>query len=458
MIHVHIVGICGTFMGGVAKLAAEKGFRVSGCDSRIYPPMSEQLAGLGVELRDGYLPRHLHELAPDLVIVGNAMSRGNALIEALLNEGLPYASGPEWLAREVLKDRWVLAVAGTHGKTTTTGLVAWLLDQAGLEPGFLVGGVPENFGTSARLGTGPHFVVEADEYDTAFFDKRSKFVHYHPRTLVLNNLEFDHADIFDDLEAVMRQFHHLIRTVPGNGRLIVNGDDDNLARVLEMGCWTPVERFGRPGAGHEWSVDLVEKKGAGTGSELGGFRLQGPGGEVTEYGWELIAGSNAMNAAAALAAAHHAGVRPGQAEAAIRSFRSVKRRMELVGRVNGIAVYDDFAHHPTAVRQTLASLRRAGTGRIICVFEPRSNTMRMGVQKDALREALSLADESVVYQPPELKWDARELNSESIVVLNDTGRIIDRLQTIGVPGDRIVVMSNGGFENLTRRLIERLDQ
>lgn len=450
MKHLHIVGICGTFMGGVAKLATELGFRVSGCDSRIYPPMSEQLAELGIELRDGYLPRHLDELKPDLVIVGNAMSRGNALIEMLLNEGLPYVSGPEWLAREVLEDRWVLAVAGTHGKTTTSSLLAWILDQAGLEPGFLIGGVPENFGTSARVGAGTHFVVEGDEYDTAFFDKRSKFVHYRPRTLVLNNLEFDHADIFDDLDAIMRQFHHLVRTVPGNGRLIVNGDDRNLAKVLEMGCWTPVERFGRLGAGHDWSLEI---------SGSGGFRLQGSHGVSVHYEWDLIAGYNVMNAAAALGAASHAGVGPEQAGSAIRSFRSVKRRLEQVARIKDVTVYDDFAHHPTAVRQTLTALRDTGSdGRIICVFEPRSNTMRMGVQKDSLHEALSLADESLVYRAPELKWDARELKSESIVVLNDTGEIIERLVNNSLPGDRIVVMSNGGFENLTRRLIERLDR
>lgn len=452
MTHVHIAGVCGTFMGGVAKLAAELGWRVSGCDSRVYPPMSEQLAQMGIELRDGYHPAHLEELKPDCVVIGNALSRGNPLVERILNDNLPYCSGPEWLASEVLKNRWVLAVAGTHGKTTTASLLAWVLDQADMDPGFLIGGVPENFGTSARLGGGSCFVVEADEYDTAFFDKRSKFVHYRPRTLVLNNLEYDHADIFDNLEAIMRQFHHLIRTVPGNGRLIVNGGDDNLDKVLQMGCWTPVEYFGPPGAGHAWSVEPAE-------SVDNGFRLNGPGNTSIDYEWGLMADYNTLNAAAALAAAHHAGVGPEQAGPAIRSFRSVKRRLEQVAQVNDVTIIDDFAHHPTAVGRTLTALRATGTGgRIICVFEPRSNTMRMGVQKEALRDALSLADWALVYQSPEITWDVGELASESVVVLRSTTDIIERVCRESRPGDRVVVMSNGGFEGLTRRLVERLSQ
>ncbi|HSH43338.1 MAG TPA: UDP-N-acetylmuramate:L-alanyl-gamma-D-glutamyl-meso-diaminopimelate ligase [Arenicellales bacterium] len=449
MTHIHIAGVCGTFMGGVAALAKESGYRVSGCDSRIYPPMSDQLEALGIELRDGYLPEHLDELKPDEVIIGNALSRGNPLVERVLNDNLPYRSGPEWLASEILRKRWVLAVAGTHGKTTTSSLLAWILDRAGLEPGFLIGGVPENFGASARLGKGDCFVVEADEYDTAFFDKRSKFVHYRPRTLVLNNLEFDHADIFDDLKAIMRQFHHLVRTVPGNGRLIVNGEDDNLRQVLEMGCWTPVEYFGE--AGGNWIAQADD----GT---AGRFSVTDPAGVRTRYDWRLMAQYNVMNATAALAAARHAGVAPGDAREAIAAFRSVKRRMELVARAGGVAVYDDFAHHPTAVRRTLEALRASGDGRVICILEPRSNTMRMGIDRGALRQALSLADAAYVYQAPEVQWDAHELDSSSVVTVDDTDAIIERVCRHSRPGDRVVIMSNGGFENLTRRLVERLNR
>ncbi len=447
MTHVHIIGVCGTFMGGVAKLAKELGFRVSGCDSRIYPPMSDQLSAMGIELRDGYLPGHMDELEPDRVVIGNALSRGNPLIERVLNDNIPYCSGPEWLAAEVLRGRRVLAVAGTHGKTTTSSLLAWILDQAGLEPGFLIGGVPENFGTSARLGAGECFVVEADEYDTAFFDKRSKFVHYHPRTLILNNVEYDHADIFDDLDAVIRQFHHLVRTVPGNGRLIVNGGDNNVRRILEMGCWTPVEYFGGPG--NDWSVETSEPGWTA-------FTLRDPDGTDFRFTWHVMADYNALNAAAALAAARHAGVGPADARPAIESFRSVKRRMEIVARMNGVTVIDDFAHHPTAIRRTLSALRDTGGGRLVCILEPGSNTMRMGVQKDALREALSLADVVFVYHGPGLQWDVRELASESVVVVNDTAAIIERVHGDSRPGDRIVVMSNAGFEGMTRRLVERL--
>ncbi len=434
-------------MGGVAKLAKELGFRVSGCDSRIYPPMSDQLAALGIELREGYLPGHLDELKPDRVVIGNALSRGNPLVERILDDDLPYYSGPEWLATEVLRGRWVLAVAGTHGKTTTSSLLAWILDQAGLSPGFLIGGVPENFGTSARLGDGACFVVEADEYDTAFFDKRSKFVHYHPRTLVLNNLEYDHADIFDDLDAIIRQFHHLIRTVPGGGRLIVNGNDDNLRRVLDLGCWTPAQYFGE--TGQDWSP-------AAAGHPPGTFSLRGPGGIEVLYHWRLMADYNILNATAALAAAHHAGVQPADARQAIETFKSVKRRLEVVAEVDGITVFDDFAHHPTAIRGTLSALASPRGGRLVCILEPRSNTMRLGVHKDALREALALADSAFVFQSPEIQWDVHELETASVVVVNDTAAIIERVLAEIRPGDRIVIMSNGGFEDLTRRLVERL--
>lgn len=450
MTHVHVIGICGTFMGGVAKLATELGFQVSGCDSQVYPPMSEQLSRIGVELRDGYLPQHLTELRPDQIIIGNALSRGNPLVETVLNDNLPYCSGPEWLAREVLKRRWVLAVAGTHGKTTTSSLLTWILDQAGMEPGFLIGGVPENFGISARLGGGSCFVVEADEYDTAFFDKRSKFVHYHPLTLILNNLEYDHADIFNDLDAIIRQFHHLVRTVPGKGRIIANGEDNNINKLIKLGCWTPIEWFGRNGFGYDWSVELPR-------SQADEFRLKGPECVDEQYEWQLMAEYNVLNAAAALAAAYHVGVRPGDTRSAIRSFRSVKRRMQKVTEVNGVTMYDDFAHHPTAVRQTLAALRHnQDDGRIICIFEPRSNTMRMGVQIDALREALTLADRVLVYQSPEVNWDARELENESVVIVDNTAAIIEYICRDSRPGDRIVIMSNGGFENLTQRLLDRL--
>jgi len=444
--HVHIAGVCGTFMGGVARLATELGYRVSGSDTGVYPPMSDQLAELGVELREGYLAEHICALRPDQVIIGNALSRGNPLVEKVLNDRLPYCSGPEWLARHVLAGRRVMAVAGTHGKTTTSSLLAWILDQADMEPGFLIGGVPANFGVSARLGSGACFVVEADEYDTAFFDKRSKFVHYRPDILALNNLEFDHADIFDDLAAVMRQFHHLVRTVPGTGRLIVNGDDGNLESLLEMGCWTPVERFGGPG--NDWQVS------GGAGELL----LRPPGGaEALEYQWTLKADYNAWNAAAALAAASHAGAPPASAGPALTSFRSVKRRLELVARKAGATVYDDFAHHPTAVEKTIKALAaEGGGGRVICIFEPRSNTMKMGVQRQALNKALRLADRAFVYRSPDLQWDAGELAAETVVVLPDTGAIIEQVCRILEPGDCIVVMSNGGFEDLTRRLVARL--
>jgi len=450
MTHIHIVGICGTFMGGVAKLALEKGFRVSGCDSQVYPPMSDQLAAMGVELREGYLPEHLDELQPSQILIGNALSRGNPLIEAILNRNLPYTSGPEWLAREILRGRWVLAVAGTHGKTTTSSLLAWILDQAGLAPGFLIGGVPENFGTSARLGDGSCFVVEADEYDTAFFDKRSKFVHYHPRTLVLNNLEFDHADIFDNLAAIKNQFHHLIRTVPGTGGLIVNAQDANLAEVLAMGVWTPVERFAAAGGGCEWTVEQPV-------SRRGTLRIRGPATRDVCAEWLLPAGYNALNAVAAVAAAGHAGIDPMDAAPALGSFRSVKRRLEHIAEINGVSIFDDFAHHPTAVRETLEALAGEPVpGRVFCVFEPRSNTMRRGIQREALGRALALADTAIIYQAPEMTWDARELQGKTIVVLDQTQDIIERLRNDCRAGDRVVIMSNGGFENLTKRLVDHL--
>lgn len=379
--HIHILGVCGTFMAGVALLARAAGHRVSGCDAGVYPPMSTQLAEAGIALREGYAPEQLAEFQPDMVVVGNVMSRGRPIVEALLNSRRPYVSGPAWLAEHVLRDRQVLAVAGTHGKTTTSSLLAWILESAGLEPGFLIGGIPANFGVSARLGTAPCFVVEADEYDTAFFDKRSKFVHYRPHTLILNNLEFDHADIFPDLAAIQRQFHHLLRTVPGNGRIIANGQDANLDEVLAMGCWTPVEQFG---SGDWEAQEIAPDGGSFTVVERGEVRGQAE--------WTQLGRHNVHNALAAVAAARHIGVPVAAALAALRDFQGVKRRLELRGSVDGITVYDDFAHHPTAIATTLAGLRaRVGSQPIIAVLEPRSNTMKLGVFKDSLAPALAVA-------------------------------------------------------------------
>ena len=380
--HIHILGICGTFMGGIAALAKAAGHTVTGCDSNVYPPMSTQLEAMGIELISGFDADQL-SLAPDLYVIGNVVKRGMPLMEAILDQGLPYVSGPQWLAEHVLAGRWVLAVAGTHGKTTTSSMLAWILEDAGLAPGFLIGGIPENFGVSARLpgapraepgGQSPFFVIEADEYDTAFFDKRSKFVHYRPRTAVLNNLEFDHADIFADLAAIETQFHHLVRTVPGKGRLVVNGREASLDRVLARGCWTPVERFGESG---EWSCGPVDADGACD------ILLVGmPQGRLN---WSLLGEHNRLNALAAIAAARHVGVPPAVAIDALSRFANVKRRMEVKGVAGGVTVYDDFAHHPTAIATTLAGLRaKVGAARILAVLEPRSNTMKLGTMKAEL--------------------------------------------------------------------------
>ncbi|MFP5345321.1 MAG: UDP-N-acetylmuramate:L-alanyl-gamma-D-glutamyl-meso-diaminopimelate ligase, partial [Gammaproteobacteria bacterium] len=358
--HIHILGICGTFMGGIAAIAREAGHTVTGCDANVYPPMSTQLSELGVTLNEGYHAGHLQP-APDCVVIGNALSRGNPAVEYVLNQGLPYTSGPEWLAQHILCERWVLAVAGTHGKTTTSSMLAWILEHVGLEPGFLIGGVAQNFGVSARLGKAPFFVIEADEYDSAFFDKRSKFIHYRPRTAILNNLEFDHADIFSDLDAIEQQFHHFMRTIPGQGLAIVNGADAALARVLARGCWTPVERFG---VNDGWNI-------RDNGAEEG-FDILHQGQPLGRLRWGLLGAHNRMNAIAAIAAARHAGVTPAQAIGALQEFQGVRRRMEVRGSVNGVTVYDDFAHHPTAIATTLHGLRRrAGGARILAVLEPR---------------------------------------------------------------------------------------
>ena len=452
---LHILGICGTFMGGVAALARELGLPVEGSDANVYPPMSTQLEALGIELMRGYSAEHLRpspgRAAPDLVVVGNALTRGNPAVEHMLDQRMRYVSGPQWLGDTLLAGRDVLAVAGTHGKTTTSSLLAHLLETAGLAPGFLIGGVPGNFGVSARLGRGKPFVIEADEYDTAFFDKRSKFVHYRPRIAILNNLEYDHADIFPDVAAIQRQFHHLVRTVPGNGRLIVNAHDERLAEVLAMGCWTPVETFGI-GRG-DWQARLIDADGSA-------FAVHRAGEWLGDVRWPLLGRHSVMNALAALAAASAAGADPRALLPGFASFESVKRRMELVGEVGGVRVYDDFAHHPTAIAATLAGLRaRVGKARILVALEPRSNSMRQGAHADALAPSLGEADAVVFLHRPELPWDAGQV----IAALDGRGSavasveaLLDRLHGQVAPGDQVIFMSNGGFEAAPRRFVERL--
>jgi UDP-N-acetylmuramate: L-alanyl-gamma-D-glutamyl-meso-diaminopimelate ligase len=449
--HLHILGICGTFMGGLALLARALGHRVTGSDANVYPPMSTQLEAVGIALQEGYDPAHLQP-APDLVVVGNALGRGNPAVEYMLDAGLRYTSGPQWLAERLLADRWVLAVAGTHGKTTTAGMLAWILERAGLEPGFLIGGVPANFGDSARLGGGKCFVIEADEYDTAFFDKRSKFVHYRPRTLVLNNLEFDHADIFDDLAMIQRQFHHLVRTVPASGRLIVPARDTALEEVLAMGAWTPNETFGLEG-GADWQLEAECP-------DHSRFQVLRQGARVGTVNWGLVGRHNAANALAALAAAAHAGVDPALGVQALGDFRNVKRRLELRGEVGGVRVYDDFAHHPTAIRLTLDGLRQqVGSQRIIAILEPRSNSMRMGVHSAGLADSLRAADQVLLFAGPGLGWDPRQALAslgERGQVFASVATIVDNVSARARPGDHILIMSNGGFEQIHQRLLEAL--
>ena len=463
--HIHILGICGTFMGGVAALAREAGHRVTGCDAGVYPPMSDQLRALGIDLIEGFGADQL-SLAPDVWVIGNVVSRARQpdgtprypLMEAILEQGARYTSGPQWLAEHVLHGRHVLAVAGTHGKTTTTSMLAWILEYAGQSPGFLVGGVPVDFGVSARLGTAAPapaasraapFVIEADEYDTAFFDKRSKFVHYRPRTAILNNLEFDHADIFDDLAAIERQFHHLVRTVPASGRVVVNGLEESLARVLHQGCWSEVRSFGA-------AVSDYTAEG-----DPGAFDVLLHGERVGRVAWDLSGVHNQLNALAAIAAAEHVGVSPAVAARALGEFRNVKRRMELRGEVRGIKVYDDFAHHPTAIRTTVDGLRRKlgpEGGRILAVFEPRSNTMKLGTMKSQLPWSLEQADLAFCHGGG-LGWDARE----ALAPMGPRaagGDTIDQLGGMTVaaarPGDHLVCMSNGGFGGIHGRLLEAL--
>jgi UDP-N-acetylmuramate: L-alanyl-gamma-D-glutamyl-meso-diaminopimelate ligase len=448
---LHILGIAGTFMGGVAALARELGHTVEGSDANVYPPMSTQLEQLGITLAQGYAAQNISSDA-DTVVVGNALSRGNPAVEHVLDARRAYTSGAEWLRDHVLPGRTTLAVAGTHGKTTTTSILAFLLEAAGREPGFLVGGVPENFGTSARLGRGAEFVVEADEYDTAFFDKRSKFVHYRPTVAILNNLEYDHADIFPDLAAIQRQFHHLVRIVPGNGRLIVNGEDAALAEVLAMGCWTPVERFGLEGD-FEWTANLRNDDGSS-------FDVVHRGKVIGTVAWSMLGRHNVLNGLAALAAAAAVGVDVATVIPALADFISVKRRMEKLGVARGVTVYDDFAHHPTAIRTTLEGLRaKVGAARIVVAMEPRSNSMRLGAHAAQIAPSLDIADAIVFLHRPELAWDAAAvvaaLRGEGATVAN-VDELVARLQAIVQPGDHLVFMSNGGFEGAPRRTLAAL--
>ena len=456
--HIHILGICGTFMGGLAALAREAGHKVTGCDANVYPPMSDQLRALDIELIEGFGADQL-ALAPDVFVVGNVVTRGNALMEAILDVGAAYTSGPQWLAEHVLPGRHVLAVAGTHGKTTTTSMLAWMLDQAGLQPGFLVGGVPLNFGVSARLGNtsdtrpgvaGKPFVIEADEYDTAFFDKRSKFVHYRPRTAILNNLELDHADIFADLAAIETQFHHLVRTVPASGRLVVNARDEALQRVLARGCWTPVQRFG---------TRKEEPGGLRARGEPHAFDVLRGSLKIARVDWALLGEHNQLNALAAIAAAEHAGVAPDAAAACLAGFHNVRRRLELRGEGGGVKVYDDFAHHPSAMRSTVDGLRRkVGVQRILAVFEPRSNTMKLGAMKALLPWALEEADLSFCLQG-DYGWSAQDALAplgERARVAHTVDQLVAEVVRAARPGDHVLCMSNGSFGGIHDKLLAAL--
>ncbi|MDI1308778.1 MAG: UDP-N-acetylmuramate:L-alanyl-gamma-D-glutamyl-meso-diaminopimelate ligase [Methylotenera sp.] len=458
--HIHISGICGTFMGGIAVLAKQAGHRVTGCDANVYPPMSTQLEAQGIELIEGFSPEQT-KLNPDIYVIGNVVSRGNPLMEEILNQGLPYISGPQWLAENVLQGKWVLAVAGTHGKTTTSSMLAWVLEYAGLAPGFLIGGVPENFGVSARLpqtpkqdkkSTSPFFVIEADEYDTAFFDKRSKFVHYRPRTAVLNNLEFDHADIFDDLAAIEKQFHHLVRTVPQQG-LVVSNKQESLQRVIDKGCWSNLEYFGAGElkASDGWAIQNVDAQGR--------FDVFFKGERQGNLSWDILGEHNRMNALAVIAAARHVGVAPCIAIEALSEFKNVKRRMEIKGVVNDITVYDDFAHHPTAIETTVAGLRsKVGKARILAVLEPRSNTMKLGVMKSALPASLQEADLVFCYDA-NLGWDAAEALltiKDKASVYQDLNALVAAITNAAKPGDYVLVMSNGGFGGVHQKILDAI--
>lgn len=451
--HIHILGICGTFMGGIAALAKALGFRVTGCDAHVYPPMSTQLEQLGIELMQGYKTEHFAD-EPDLVIVGNAMSRGNVMVEYMLDRNIAYVSGPQWLLENVLKDCWVLAVSGTHGKTTTSSMLTWILEYAQLSPGFLIGGVPQNFNCSARLGNAPFFVIEADEYDTAFFDKRSKFVHYRPRTLIINNLEFDHGDIFNDLSDIQRQFHHLIRMVPSNGLILSPKNEEAINETLTMGCWTPTEQSV---CDKGWQANKIVADGSEFIVTFNGI-VQG------SVKWELIGDFNIDNALMAIAAARHVGVPSHIAIEALAEFINTKRRLELRGTVNQVKVYDDFAHHPTAIAKTLAGVRaqvdsKNDQGRVIAVLEPRSNTMKSGVHKDTLPGALAQADHVFLFQGEQVKWSVSDLISncqQPCTVESDINQLVNEITAYAQAGDSIVVMSNGSFSSIHEKLLTML--
>lgn len=448
--HIHILGICGTFMGSLAILARAQGHKVTGSDQNVYPPMSDLLTEQGIELIQGYDPAQLTP-RPDMVVIGNAMKRGNPCVEAVLNQGIPYTSGPQWLHDHVLPERWVLAVAGTHGKTTTAGMLAWILEDCGYQPGFLIGGVPGNFDISATLGNSPFFVIEADEYDCAFFDKRSKFVHYSPRTLLLNNLEFDHADIFENLAAIEKQFHHLVRVVPGDGKIIAPAQDANLKQVLSMGCWSEEEYTGGDA---RWQAEKVT-------NDCGEFDVRYDGEISGRVTWGLVGEHNMQNALMAVAAAHHVGVPVAEACRALGKFINARRRLELRGEVNGISVYDDFAHHPTAILATLQALRSkvGGTARILVVLEPRSNTMKMGISKDDIAPALGRADEVFIFQPANIPWLVSEITERCVQPAywsGDLDALTNMVAEHAQPGDHILVMSNGSFGGIHDKLLEKL--
>ncbi|MFL0798044.1 MAG: UDP-N-acetylmuramate:L-alanyl-gamma-D-glutamyl-meso-diaminopimelate ligase [Cellvibrionaceae bacterium] len=455
--HIHFLGICGTFMGSLAQLAKALGHQVTGCDANVYPPMSTQLQQAGIELIQGFDPKQL-EPAPDLVVVGNAMSRGNPVVEALLDSTIPYTSGPQWLSQHLLRDRWVLAVAGTHGKTSTTSMLAWILEHAGMEPGFLIGGVPGNFGVSARLGKSDFFVIEADEYDTAFFDKRSKFVHYHPRTLLLNNLEYDHADIFENLEAIQKQFHHVVRVVPRNGLVLHPHGVQALNEVLENGCWSGQRTFGLSERA-QWQGKLLKDDGTE-------FEVFYQGKLIGAVKWNQTGEHSVNNGLAAIAAAHHVGVVPAEACEALGAFKGVKRRMECLADIDGIKVYDDFAHHPTAIETTLNGLRKnVGTQRVIALIEPRSNTMKLGSHKKALAPATAGADMVFWYQPPNIDWqvdDLAHLSPVPAVAVHHIEEAVEKVcaeaRDFAAEGQpcHVVIMSNGGFGGIHGKIVEAL--
>jgi UDP-N-acetylmuramate: L-alanyl-gamma-D-glutamyl-meso-diaminopimelate ligase len=448
--HIHILGICGTFMGGIAAIASELGHKVTGCDTNVYPPMSTQLEAMGIELMQGYLAEHL-DPEPDLVVVGNACSRGNAAVEHVLDRNIPYTSGPQWLLDNLLKDKWVLAASGTHGKTTTASMIAWVLEYAGLSPGFLIGGVPQNFDISARASDSPFFVIEADEYDCAFFDKRSKFVHYHPRTLVVNNLEFDHADIFDSIKDIQKQFHHLVRTVPSNGLILAAADTPTIKETIDKGCWTPIETV--DGEGAYWQARLINVDGSH-------FEVLCENEVVGEVKWPLLGAHNVHNGLMAIAASRHAGVPVKHCIDGLCLFKTPKRRMELKGEINGIRLYDDFAHHPTAIATTLEGLRNSvGEQRIIAILEPRSNTMKMGNHKDELAQSLAQATQVYLMEPSNLTWDFAQVAQNCPApaqVFRDINKIVDQVVEQSRSDDHILVMSNGVFGGIHDKLLSAL--